>query len=102
MIIQNKKTLVEYPVSADEWKKIQVNPILANKFKVVDTSDIKKAVSAPSDRKKIIIPEEIINYKKNLVNSIKKEEEEKMKLADETAIEKTEIKKTTTKKQTKK
>lgn len=71
MIVQNKKTLAEYPMTQEEWRKLQENPLLKNKFKVVDSSEVKDVITSSVSRAKIIMPEEIVNYKKDVIDKIK-------------------------------
>lgn len=57
MIVQNRKTLREYEITKEEYRKLVARQIHVN-FKVIDDSDVKMGGKIP-------IPKEIIEYKKS-------------------------------------
>lgn len=74
MQIKNKRTHKEYHVTQEEWAIIIANPLLRNKFQVIDITDIKEAIiGRKKDEKTIIIPQEIINFKNQRKTKKKKE-----------------------------
>lgn len=69
MIVKNKKTGIEYVVTVEQWQKMKANEFIKDKFVVADSSDVTEIVSAKGTA---ILPEEIINFKKNRIKTLKK------------------------------
>jgi hypothetical protein len=72
MIIKNKRTHKQRYVTQEEWVSIVNHPQLKNCFTVIDRTDIIDNIKG-SKAKDIIIPEEIINFKKLKIKKSKKE-----------------------------
>ena len=72
MIIKNKRTGAERFVSPEEWEAIKSHTFLKDKFKVVDSTDIKIELTKSTTKTAPIIPEEILDFKKKKTAELKK------------------------------
>jgi len=62
MLIKNKRTHALRNVSQDDYAKIIAHPQLRSLFIVVDSSDMVNTIIKKDE--KVIIPEEILNFRK--------------------------------------
>ena len=86
MIIKNKKTGKECFVTLDGWRLMEGNPQIKGRYKVVDAKAETDYIASPT--KNAIIPSEIVDFKKRIVEKISAE-----KKIVKTAEKKTVIKK---------
>ena len=79
MIIRNKKSGAESIVTQEQWEKIKANRHLSDKFIVIDSSEINKKISESIKNRNVIIPQEIINFRKQKIEELKSEPKEEIK-----------------------
>ena len=82
MIIKNKKTGLETFVTLEGWTSIKANILLKDKFVLVDSKEIMETITAPT--KKPIIPQEILDLRKKIVEDIKNKDIQAKKTAKKT------------------
>lgn len=91
MIIRNKKTQQERIVSVEEWALMKDKHAFQN-WKVVDSADI-TAIAATKRNAEPIKVQEILNFKKNLIEKQKAKEAAEKELTTTTEKQPTTLKK---------